>query len=61
VHRVNTLFRGVYLEPGTHRVVYRYEPISVRVGVWMLVAALSLAAAAPYWERRRSPRSPVVC
>jgi hypothetical protein len=53
VHRVNTLFRGVYLEPGAHRVVYRYEPLSVRVGAWMVLAALGIAMAAPRLERRR--------
>jgi len=40
IHQTNALFRGVYLEPGTHEVVYRYQPASLRVGVWMLVVAL---------------------
>jgi hypothetical protein len=38
--RVNTLFRGVRLPPGEHRIVYSYRPASFRYG-----AAVSSAAA----------------
>ena len=40
VFRVNALFRGVALAPGTHRVEMRFDPWTFRVG-----AALSVAAA----------------
>jgi hypothetical protein len=56
VERVDYLLRGVRLEPGTHEVEFRYEPLSWRLG-WIvslvalaIVAGLSLRA----WTRRGS-------
>lgn len=40
VERVNYLLRGVALEPGAHRVEFRYEPLSWRIG-W-IVSLLAL-------------------
>jgi hypothetical protein len=34
VLKVNYLFRGVFLEPGKHRVQFSYEPWQLRYGVW---------------------------
>lgn len=51
IHRVNALFRGVQLEAGAHEVVYRYEPRSFRLGVWMLLAALLGTAGLVYAGR----------
>jgi hypothetical protein len=42
----NFLFRGVFLDAGPHRVVFRYEPASYRIG-W-IVSALALLCAAAY-------------
>jgi hypothetical protein len=54
IHRVNALFRGVQLERGTHRVVYRYEPMMFRIGCWMLVLTLlGITAGLAYSIRRR--------
>ena len=41
------IFRGVALGAGTHDVVFRYEPLSIRVGTWLsLVAAASIVVLA---------------
>ena len=45
MRRVNAIFRGVLLEPGVHRVVYRYDPDSLRAGWIALVAATGVALA----------------
>jgi len=47
--RTNGIFRGVSLAPGEHRVVYRFAPLSFRVGVGMFVVAA--LAAGPVWRR----------
>jgi uncharacterized membrane protein YfhO len=56
LHRVDYLLRGTTLPPGRHRVEFRYEPLSWRVG-WIvsLVALIALAAgvAAAMLRRRR--------
>jgi uncharacterized membrane protein YfhO len=54
IHQTNGPFRGVTLDPGAHEVVYRYEPASVRIGLWMLLASLAIAAAV--WHRGRRSR-----
>jgi hypothetical protein len=40
IRQINALFRGVYFDPGSHEVVFRYQPTSFRVGVWMFVVTL---------------------
>ena len=59
IERVDYLLRGLVVPRGTHRVEFRYEPASWRIG-WIVsvlavltVLAVALAAAA----RRRSPRA----
>lgn len=43
--RTNRLMRGVWLEPGTYRLVYRYRPASMILGAALSIAAwLALAA-----------------
>lgn len=55
--RVDYLLRGVLIPPGTHRVEYRYDPASFRVGwVISLVGTLAVLAAAllgwrEHWRR----------
>jgi hypothetical protein len=55
VERVNYLLRGVSVPAGTHRVDFRYEPLSWRIG-WIVssLAVLIVAAVAVVgWRRRR--------
>jgi len=51
--RVNGLFRGVVLSPGEHRIVYRFVPRTLTLGLWAALAASVLAAASWVFERRR--------
>jgi uncharacterized membrane protein YfhO len=54
----NYLFRSVALPPGSHRVTFRYEPRSFRIGAAISLAALGALAAAvavERWYRRRRP------
>jgi hypothetical protein len=57
LHRVNYLLRGTTLPPGTHRVEFRYEPPSWRLG-WIIslvaLAALLAAVVAPLRGRTSS-------
>ena len=52
IHRVNVIFRGVWLDQGRHEVVFRYEPPSFRWGAVLSVVGL-LAIAAMLWLGRR--------
>jgi hypothetical protein len=52
MHRVNAIFRGVTLEPGVHRVTYRYAPDSLRAG-WIALVAAPLVALAGLWLMAR--------
>ncbi|HYP48495.1 MAG TPA: YfhO family protein [Thermoleophilaceae bacterium] len=60
ITRVNYLFRGVRVGPGTHTVEFRYEPLSWRAG-WIisLLSLLALIAAIVIGARRRRERHPV--
>jgi hypothetical protein len=56
LYRVDGLVRGVYLEPGAHRVVWRYRPASVRWGVGISALAVlggTVAAGRRHWARRK--------
>ncbi len=44
IYRVNRIMRGVVVDPGVHRVLFRYEPHSFRLG--MLGTQITLAAVA---------------
>ncbi|MBI4320335.1 MAG: YfhO family protein [Chloroflexi bacterium] len=46
IARANYMFRAVQLEPGEHRVEFRYEPDTVGRGVWISVATLIVGIAA---------------
>jgi len=56
VYRVNALFRGVRLGPGAHRVEFRFEPSSWRLGLGICLATLLATALAATLglARRRS-------
>jgi Bacterial membrane protein YfhO len=57
VERVDYVFRGVRVGPGTHTVEFRYEPLSWRIGwVVSLVSLVALAAAVAVGLRRRHGR-----
>jgi len=43
VHRVNSIMRGVVLAPGENRVVTRFVPLTMRMGVWVHVSSLAVA------------------
>jgi hypothetical protein len=54
VERVDYVFRGVRLGPGTHTVEFRYQPLSYRIGwILSLLGLVSLAAALAIGLRRR--------
>lgn len=55
IERTNYVMRGVSLPPGEHRVEFRYEPLSWRIG-WIvsLLGLLALAAIVALGVRRRS-------
>ncbi len=59
--RADVLFRAVWLEPGTHRVEFRYRPASVRWGGWVSGATLLLlvfgALVASFPSRKSRPNS----
>jgi len=48
--RADLIFRGVALERGSHRVVFRYRPRGVVVGLWVSLGALALALPM-FWRR----------
>ena len=54
IERVNALLRGVRLEPGTHRLVYRYAPASLRLGLVLFALACLVPIAAMAIARRRA-------
>lgn len=51
IYRTNYAFRGVVIPEGKHTVEFRYEPESLRIGLW--VSALSLIAWGIYIYRRK--------
>jgi uncharacterized membrane protein YfhO len=59
--RVNLAMRGIFLLPGSHRIVLSYEPPGWRIGIalsalsLLLLVALLLAA----WLRRRTLTQPL--
>ncbi len=63
IERVNLMFRGVVLAPGTHQVMFSYQPSSWRwglsislAGIFLLIATLILTCLVP-GAGRRFPRS----
>jgi len=55
IQRADLMLRAVYLEPGEHRVEFRFQPASLRLGIWVSGVALVawLAGMASLWGRRR--------
>jgi hypothetical protein len=56
IERVDYLYRGVRVGPGAHRVEFRYEPVSWRIGwITSLLALAGLAVVVVVGLRRRRP------
>ena len=52
--RTNRAMRGVALPAGTHRLVFRYEPPSLRLGIALSLAGLAAWLALVAWSSRPS-------
>jgi hypothetical protein len=57
IHRVNALFRAVRLPAGRHEVVYRYRPLSFRIGAAVSIATLAALLSAFAVHRLRARRA----
>jgi len=53
IHPTNAIFRGVELPTGTHRIVYRFEPWSIRAGFALAGAGLAALAVGGALHLRR--------
>lgn len=54
--RTNAVFRGVLVPSGSHEVLYRYEPLSLRAGAAIAAATAVLLALGALASRRRGRR-----
>ena len=54
VLRVNSIYRGLYLTAGTHRVHFEYRPVAWSVGKLLGLAGLLLLTVGTVVSRRRS-------
>jgi len=55
--RVDSIFRGVVLAPGEHEVVFRYRPLSLRIGVALTLASAAALALCVFLVQRRAARA----
>ncbi|HLD24937.1 MAG TPA: YfhO family protein [Patescibacteria group bacterium] len=42
VYRTNYAFRGVLVPQGTHEIVFRYQPLSFAIGLWMSIVSFGV-------------------
>ncbi len=58
IEKADYCFRAVFLEPGDHRVVFRYQPRSFRIGLWFSLATILafLIAGIALWKMKRPRR-----
>jgi hypothetical protein len=54
--RTDHMLRSVYLEPGEHTVIMRYEPAYLRLGLFVTLAAAAIIAALWAWPAPRPRR-----
>jgi hypothetical protein len=58
IYKVDGLLRGVYLGPGSHRVEFTYEPLSLRLGALMSgLGILAVALCATIWAYRQRAKA----
>ena len=56
IYRVNHVMRGVLIPPGRHRVEFRYEPFSLKLGAAISLAAVLALAGWLFWSRVNAGR-----
>ncbi len=54
IYQANYKFRAILLEPGTHRVQFRYRPWSFRIGLIITLSTI-LVIAIYLWRSRKAP------
>ena len=59
IYRSNRVMRGVYLEAGEHRLIFRYRPASVIWGAAISAASLLLIGIAAVVRFRRARKAPI--
>lgn len=52
IYRTNYAFRGVKVPQGTHTLEFRYEPLSLKIGVWISLASLMVWGIIAYREKK---------
>ena len=57
VLRTNRAMRGVALPAGTHHLVFRYEPLSFRLGIALSLLGLTATAGLGFWAHREPSHS----
>jgi hypothetical protein len=50
--RANRAMRGALVDAGVHTLIYRYQPVSVTLGLWLTAAALVVLAGLLAWASR---------
>jgi uncharacterized membrane protein YfhO len=55
IYVADGLFRAVFVPDGAHRVVFRYEPMSLRVGLAATLGSLAAAALLLWLTARHRP------
>jgi hypothetical protein len=55
LYPANVAFMGVGVPAGEHEVAFRYEPRSVRLGLWMSLAGWGVVGILGVWSLRRRP------
>lgn len=58
VHPANVLFRAVYLSAGSHEIVFRYEPGSFYVGLWISGLSAAILLTLAWWPLAEPPEIP---
>ena len=58
VRKADFLFRGIHLEPGDHRVVFRYDPAPLHISRWVSLLAMLFLAGLALTPRRFHRRLP---
>ncbi|MGB9578624.1 MAG: YfhO family protein, partial [Halothiobacillaceae bacterium] len=65
IYKTNYILRGLFLQPGHHRIHFAFRPASFRIGLMVSIVGLLLAAGVvaystvpPYLQRRRAGAPP---